>query len=144
MQILTATYISIEDVKINTTNNDIKNLNDNVINSFIIKAQSFIDDYIWDVEKFDENNYFKFPDINNKIPKEIELATLYLVENIFVFELKNFWKELTNESWEWYSVSYNWTDLRNTEVLTWNIANLLKKYWINKNNLNRKAFKINY
>lgn len=140
-------YIDAVNVKAQTSINDLKNISDDIIKSFIIKAQLIIDNFIWDVEKQDENQDFKFPSKNSApdIPTNVTTATLYLVENIYLDCLKQTWKEISQESWDWYSHWFKeWNDLLNIELLTGNIRNLLSEYWVNENNLDLKAFSLNY
>ena len=138
-----AVYIDAAWVKANTSNSEIKNLSDEIINTLIIKSQVIIDNYIWDIEKYEDTQDFKFPSVDSHpdIPTNITMATLYLVENIFEYYKWEYWKQISVESWEWYSKHFkDWNELQNVELLNWTIRNLLSEYWINEDNLDRKAF----
>lgn len=131
----------------NTSITEIIDLSDDVIDSLIIKAQLIIDWYIWEIEKANEDQNFKFPSIdsNPDIPINITMATLYIVENLFIQYKKEQWKEYSQESWDWYSKTYkDWNELLSIEIIDGNIKNLLLEYWVNPENQNKKSFKINF
>jgi len=97
----TPVYIENDDVIQSVDNEELNSLTDDVIDSFIIKAQYLIDDYIWSYwTKYEENQSFIFPirkydnledlEIYDEfIPIEIKQAAVLIVENLFEISLSD-------------------------------------------------------
>ena len=92
-------YISIENLRDSTTNEDLKDINqvtDENVSILIWKAQDIIDNLIWDywIPNI-ENQETIFPiqnedwTENTQIPVSIQKATLLLVENLYIWGILN-------------------------------------------------------
>lgn len=136
------TYITVTEIRENSTNSKLVAEQEILIKKLIVKAQIILDGYIWVIEPYVEWQDYKFPNSNNEIPKNIKQSTVYIVESIYTELLQNRdW--IKSESWDWYSVAY--TDNISSdkfEYITEATKNMLSEYglwewWLS-------AYKLNY
>lgn len=137
-------YITLEEFKEKTTLSKLPK--DSILENLIIKAQMMIDYYIWDTNKTDVNQDWKFPiNWDTTIPDNVQMTTIEIVQNLILEENRIAWWQISSEAWDWYSVSYNiWENVGNVEIFNWFIRNLLDEYWVNSNNQDLAAYKFNY
>lgn len=129
----TAVYISVQEVKDTTNKAWIIALTDWEIQELIYKAQYRIDNYIgsyW--TPYNEEQEFIFPvknaDWNSEIPKDVKIATFYVVEQIYENGDTIQWSTIT---WTWAITSERvWDRSISYDVWTATNTNWLVSQWI--------------
>lgn len=142
MAIYEATYITVTEIRENSTNSKLVAEQECLLKKLIVKAQIILDGYIWVIEPYTEWQDYKFPSTDNIIPKNVKQATIYIVESIYseILQDKDWVK---SESWDGYSVAY--TDKINSsqfEYVTEAAKNMLAEYGLWSWGL--AAYKLNY
>lgn len=122
------TYCTLDEVK--DTSDKLNSKTDTELNRLMTACQYIIDDAITAIPapREDEDQSFVFPLEEIGIPRDIKLATIFLMENYDTMDGKEWWK-IQTEKLGYYSVTY--AEAKEQDLIDDRVERYLRPYMTN-------------